>query len=190
MKTKQQLRDEMLTRLKEIDEKQYEQWSNEIAKKLFSHESWMMSETIAIVISRKPEVNTKRIIEYAWELGKRVVVPKCHPKTKTMTFHAITTFDQLEVVYYGLKEPILTETVEVTKNEIDLMIVPGLIFMKNGYRLGFGGGYYDRYLANYRGKKLALAFDIQLAEYLPIESYDIPVDTIITNKEVLTCDHR
>lgn len=189
MQTKKQLRGEISAKLKEIDKIHYRQWSNDIAKKLFLHESWTSSQTIGIVISRKPEVNTKKIIEYAWEIGKRVAVPKCHPKTRAMTFHEITSFKQLEVVYYGLKEPIVSKTVEVKKEELDLIIVPGLGFMKNGYRLGFGGGYYDRYLADYHGKKLALAFEIQLALELPIEKYDIPVDTIITNKEVVTCVH-
>lgn len=188
MNTKVQLRKDIVEKLARLDSGLYQTWSNEIAEKLFMQESWQNSDTIGIVISRKPEVRTTRMIKHAWELGKRVVIPKCHHQTRAMTFHEITSYNQLEVVYHGLKEPIVEKTKEVSKHDIGLIIVPGLLFTKDGYRLGFGGGYYDRFLVDYPGRKLALAFEIQLADELPIDPFDIPVDNIITNKEVLTCE--
>ena len=67
------------------------------------------------------------------------------------------------------------------------MFVPGLCFMKNGYRLGYGGGYYDRYLQNYKGMTVSLAFSDQVVDSLPVESFDIPVEKIVLNNQVIEC---
>ena len=94
-----------------------------------------------------PEIPTFHIIEQAWHEGKEVAVPKCNPENKAMEFKKITSFEQLESVYSGLLEPV-AETVKVRdQHDLDLLIVPGLAFTKDGYRLGFGGGYYDRFLS-------------------------------------------
>jgi 5-formyltetrahydrofolate cyclo-ligase len=74
---------------------------------------------------------------------------------------------------------------EVDASRIDLMIVPGLAYTREGYRLGFGGGYYDRYLQNYHGKTISLAFNEQLVPNFLVEEHDIPVSEIITNLGVI-----
>ena len=102
-----------------------------------------------------------------------------------MTFREITSFSQLEVVYYGLQEPVEEQTSAVIHNEIDLLFVPGLSFETKGYRLGHGGGYYDRYLAQYQGETVSLAFPVQVVDEIPVEPFDIPVQKIVTNKWVI-----
>ena len=99
------------------------------------------------------EVNTYPIIEKAWEEGKKVVVPKCNKEARTMSFRKISNFDQLETVYMNLREPIPALTEEVNADEIDLQIVPGVAYTERGERIGYGGGYYDRYLMHYKGKR-------------------------------------
>jgi 5-formyltetrahydrofolate cyclo-ligase len=180
---KKEFRSLVLGELKKISKPEYEQLSLEIANQLYSSALWQNANTIGITISNYPEVDTYQIIRKAWEQNKRVVVPKCHPKEKQMSFHELKQFTQLESVYYGLLEPIETLTRKVDKVGIDLLIVPGLAFTKEGYRLGFGGGYYDRFLQDYEGNTVSLAFPIQLKEKLPIEKHDIPVQKIITYKK-------
>lgn len=177
---KKDLRTYMLTELKKLSKQEYEQYSYEISSELVKSKIWQQASTIGITISRPPEVDTYQIIRKAWEQNKKVVVPKCHPKSRTMTFHELHRFTQLESVYYGLLEPIEEVTTIVEKEEIDLLIVPGLAFDSNGYRLGFGGGYYDRFLVNYEGNTVSLAFPIQQVDKLPIESHDIAVKHLIT----------
>jgi 5-formyltetrahydrofolate cyclo-ligase len=87
----------------------------------------------------------------------------------------------------GLFEPITDETLSVKKNEIDLQIVPGLVFSDEGYRIGFGGGYYDRYMSDYNGATLSLAFVTQTSHKIPVEGHDIPVSKIITEVNEITC---
>ncbi|MEH7492786.1 5-formyltetrahydrofolate cyclo-ligase [Neobacillus niacini] len=185
MSEKKIIRKEMQESLAQLTKPYYEHYSTKIATTLYMDEDWLNAKVIGITISKEPEVDTYQIIRKAWEVGKEVVVPKCNPKDKTLTFRKITEFSQLESVFYGLLEPIIEQTMEVYPEDIDLLFVPGLAYTSEGYRLGFGGGYYDRYLTSYYGKTLSLAFHFQVIPQFPIEKHDIPVSKIITNDEVI-----
>jgi len=140
---------------------------------------------IGITISRDFEVNTRKLIEQAWLLSKKVAVPRCIPTTRKLDFYLLSSFDQLEIVYAGLLEPKVEETEIILSKDIDLLIVPGVAFTEGGDRLGFGGGYYDRFLPNYEGELLALAFDFQIVPFVPLEDHDVPVDLIVTEERVI-----
>lgn len=185
---KKELRQQFKKQLSSIDKCTFEQYSYLIAKQLVQLQEFKEANTIAITLSRFPEVDTWQIIRNGWQLGKRIVVPKCFPQTKEMVFKEITSFTQLESVYFGLFEPIEGQTIEVPKAELDLIIVPGMAFTSDGYRLGFGGGYYDRYLQDFKGTTISLAFSSQIHNNLPIENHDIPVKTIITENHILHCN--
>jgi 5-formyltetrahydrofolate cyclo-ligase len=180
---KKVLRKRVMTELEIMPKPQYEHLSYMLANQLFLDEHWKTANTIGVTVSRFPEADTYQIIRKAWEQGKTVVIPKCLPKTKEMVFRTLTAFDQLETVYYGLLEPIEAVTAEKDPENIDLIIVPGLAFTPDGYRLGFGGGYYDRYLQKFNGATLSLAFPAQLVPELPVEDHDIPVGKIISVKK-------
>jgi len=184
---KTEIRKMVKEKLQHIPSDLYHKWSREIATSLFSLDDWKNAATIAVTISRGKEVETRAIIQEGWKQGKRIVVPKCDSISRGMTFRILESFDQLEVVYYGLEEPKEAETEAVSAHEINIMLVPGLAYNQKGYRVGFGGGYYDRFLSKYEGKTAALAFEVQLVEELPIEDHDIAVDTIITNERVILC---
>ncbi|WP_102345587.1 5-formyltetrahydrofolate cyclo-ligase [Bacillus sp. Marseille-P3661] len=185
---KELFRKEMKDVIQKIPTELHVQWSTQIANHLFNLKEWHEAKTVGITISREKEILTKPIIEEGWKEKKQMAVPKCHPKIKKMTFREITNFEQLEVVYYGLEEPIESITNPIMQENIDLLIIPGLAFDENGYRLGFGGGYYDRYLAGYNGMTIALAFKPQIVQKIPIEQHDLPVNLIITNEKVIQCN--
>ena len=185
MNNKKSIRKEMKETLSKLTKTSYENYSLNIASRLYEDNDWKQAQVIGITISKSPEVDTYQIIRKAWELGKIVVVPKCDPKDKKLSFRIITDFSQLETVYYGLLEPIEEGTEPVSADVIELLIVPGLAYTREGYRLGFGGGYYDRYLLNYSGKTLSLAFAEQIVPQFHVENHDIPVLKIITNDEVI-----
>ncbi|MEK4012575.1 5-formyltetrahydrofolate cyclo-ligase [Peribacillus sp. FSL M8-0224] len=115
---KNKLRQEVRSRLMELTKEEHEELSNRIAENLFALEEWKNADTIGITISIPPEVPTVRIIEQAWSEGKVVAVPKCDPEKKTMEFKKISSFNQLESVYYGLLEPV-AETAKACKEELD-----------------------------------------------------------------------
>lgn len=183
---KKEIRKQILSDLKKLDKSIYEQHSFEIAKKLYQLPVWKEANTVALTVSRPPEVDTWQIIRSGWLEGKRMVVPKCHPETKQMVFRQITSFTQLESIYFGLYEPKEDVTAEVRQQEIDLIIVPGVGYNHYGYRIGFGGGYYDRYLQYFNGETISLAFSLQLRQELPTEKHDIPVKAIMTEKDYFT----
>jgi 5-formyltetrahydrofolate cyclo-ligase len=182
---KQQIRNEIRNILLSMDKPQYDQLSNAICEQLLQDPSIIKGKTIAVTISSFPEVNTWPLIESLWDLGKHVVVPKCNAKTREMTFYTITNFSQTENVYMGLLEPIPTLCEPVNKNEIDVCIVPGIVFDIRGYRIGYGGGYYDRFLNGYKGKIISLAFHSQLVDFVPNHEYDLPIEQLITNEAIM-----
>ncbi|MDZ7834585.1 MAG: 5-formyltetrahydrofolate cyclo-ligase [Alkalibacterium sp.] len=92
---------------------------------------------------------------------------------------------QVEKGYSDLIEPIVTETTRVDAESIDLMIVPGVIFTPSGYRIGYGGGYYDRFLKDFSNTTVSLLHSNQLVESFPVEPHDIPVQYLITEEGLM-----
>lgn len=181
-KMKDKLRNETIDRLNTLDSDSREKIENELTNKLIKSDLWQTAEVIGITISQPLEWNTEKIIQAAWEENKTVAVPKCDPHLKHLNFYKFTSYDDLEVVYYDLREPKPIAAKEISKQAIELLIVPGLLYNKQGYRIGFGGGFYDRFLEDFKGITLSLAADFQIYDDIPIEVHDIPVDHIFTNK--------
>lgn len=184
---KEKQREEMKKRLSGISKNQYDLKSQKIHQTLFLSADWKKAQTVGVTVSRVPEVDTISIIEQAWLEKKLVAVPKCHPRDKSMEFYLLKSFDELETVYFGLREPDPTRTRPCEKSAMDLILVPGLVFDKNGYRIGFGGGYYDRFLTDYNGTTVSLAFEEQVKEVVEHEPFDIPVSKIMTDETTYDC---
>ncbi|HDR3885963.1 5-formyltetrahydrofolate cyclo-ligase [Bacillus mycoides] len=176
------LRKQIIEHMNSLSEEQYTTLSEQIAVSAYGQKEWVEAKTIGITLSMEQEVNTYPIIEKAWEEGKKIVVPKCNKGARTMSFRRISDFNQLETVYMNLREPIPGLTEEVNACEIDLLIVPGVAYTQRGERIGYGGGYYDRYLVHYKGKTLSLAYDFQIVKHIPVEPFDKNVEKIITEK--------
>ncbi len=138
------------------------------------------AKTVFLYLSFGSEVETLALTKKLLALGKEIAVPRCDPQTKTMTAVRLTDFQQLRPGSYGILEPAPDAPV-ISKEEIDLCLVPGLAFDQEGYRLGYGGGYYDKFLKDFSGKKLGLAFLECLTDRLPREEFDLPVDAVITD---------
>lgn len=182
------LRNEVHESLAKMTATAYRDQSFLVAKKVLQETYIIEAKTIGITISNKPEVDTIHLIEALWQLDKKIAVPKCNPKTREMSFYVIESFAQLETVYMHLREPIPELSEFVDANEMDVILVPGVVFDIHGYRVGYGGGYYDRYLVNYtKGKLMSLLFDEQLREHVPKETHDCPVDIIVTPTNRINC---
>ncbi|MCM3716813.1 5-formyltetrahydrofolate cyclo-ligase [Fictibacillus phosphorivorans] len=180
--TKSEWRKKIKNELLSLEPRDRKVLSEKAAAQLFTTERWMNANIIGITVSRKFELDTTMIIKKAWDEGKTVCVPKCYSSNKQMEFRELNSFHELENVYMDLYEPIEEKTTVIEKENIDLLIVPGLIFDKKGYRIGYGGGYYDRYLQNYQGSTISICYSFQTAETLPFEEFDVPVDRIITEE--------
>lgn len=178
------LRNDMVALLKNISQQEKVEIEKQLSEHLLKSSMWNEANVIGITVSQGFEWNTRPLIEAGWQQGKTIVVPKCIPSDKSMIFYQLDHFGQLESKYYNLLEPKPEETKEVPKSEIQLVIVPGLLYDHKGYRVGFGGGYYDRFLADFQNKTVSLAYSRQLYESLPADSFDIPVQHIITENGI------
>lgn len=177
---KKEIRNAMIKNLNTITIENREQKSKQIIDRLINTDFWKSADIIATTIPMEHEINTKYLISACWDVKKSVVVPKCNHKTKEMQFYKINSFNDLEKGYFGLQEPIEMKCEKISKEEIDLVIVPGVAFTYNGERLGYGGGYYDRFLVGYNNYLAALAYDVQMIENIPIEKHDIKIPFIYT----------
>lgn len=179
------LRESAIQKLKKLSDSDKKTIEQQLLHRLIHTNSWINARTVGITVSQGIEWNTTNIIEKAWEEDKTICAPKCYPKQRTMDFYRLQSFQDLEIVYYNLKEPKPIPENKKNKAELDLLIVPGLLFDANGFRIGFGGGYYDRFLSDYKGRTVALTSSFQMVDYIPKESFDIAVDQIVTEKEII-----
>ncbi|MBN1613943.1 MAG: 5-formyltetrahydrofolate cyclo-ligase [Deltaproteobacteria bacterium] len=134
------------------------------------------------------EVETDAIIEWAWQQDKRVCVPRCRPGERRIDPHRIKSYDDLEPGSFGIREPKPEMATLQPIADIDAALVPAVAFDRRGYRVGYGGGYYDRFLPELPTQtiRVGLAFSCQLVEAIPAGAHDVPVDMIVTEKEVIT----
>lgn len=183
---KKSLRKEMLRNRSKIPEDTREEYSKIIANSLFDTDHYKNAQTVMAFISFGSEINTRYIIEHAIKEGKIVVIPVMVPETRELKVSRILDFSELELGHYNIptqKEECLRF---LDPKTIDLILTPGLIFARDGYRVGYGGGYYDRFLANHKDvDKIAIGFDMQVVDKVPTDEYDIPVDYILTEKSFI-----
>ena len=159
-----------------------------IIQKLINSHYFKESKNIFMYLGYSSEIDTKKYVKQFVDLGKNIYVPRTDIENKTMEAVKIVDLTNLKEDKYGILEP--TKDIEaMNKNELDLVIMPGLAFDTNGGRLGYGGGYYDKYLQKIAGNlsKVALAYDFQIVQEVPKEEHDIKVDYIITEKREIEC---
>ncbi|MFL0196337.1 5-formyltetrahydrofolate cyclo-ligase [Clostridium sp. WILCCON 0269] len=152
-----------------------------IFEKIIGSEEYNKAKSIFIFVSYKSEVDTHRIIKRALKEGKLVCVPKVIYKDGGMEAVRIYKFNDLKEGAYKILEPQNTSLEKIEETSIDLSYVPGMAFDKNGGRIGYGGGYYDRFLKKVRvdSKKIGLAYSFQVLNEIPMEKYDVFMDDII-----------
>lgn len=171
---KTSIRQQMKQARLDLSRKEYLDLSNLIISKIKKHSYYLQANTIGIYVSFHQEVHTMPFIQEML-IEKNVCIPKI--EYKKMQFHQINSLESLKKNSFGILEPENENT--VNKEQIDLLIVPIVAFDKFNNRIGYGGGYYDRYLADYRGKTIGIAFSFQEIKEIIPEPYDCPLDIVI-----------
>lgn len=185
VESKESIRTAMKDAFAKIDKIEHQKISQQLHKVLFASDLWKNAETIGTYLSIGTEWDTRAIVDQALAEGKKVTVPKTDHKTKALVFYEMTDWSQiLKDGYFGLDEPNPEMTSPIDKNAINLLLVPGLVFTRNGYRVGFGGGYYDRYLKDFIHPTISLVHTNQLVDNFPIEPFDIPVHYLVTEEGI------
>lgn len=153
--------------------------NRQIQENFLMHPALKQAKSVFLYLSFRSEVGTTLILETLLNRGVQVSVPRCHRSTGTMDAVLITDLSQVKPGTYGILEPEPGLSV-LSPKEIDIAVVPALAFDKEGYRLGYGGGYYDRFLGDFPGITIGLAFSDCITDRLPRESFDRPVDMVLT----------
>lgn len=153
-----------------------------IRRRLQSLHQYKSAKTLLTFVSTAIEVDTREIITQALEQGKRVAVPRCVDGTREMEFYLITSFDDLEPRTFGVLEPSPEKCALLTNYNSSVCIVPGLAFDYAGYRLGYGKGYYDRFLSGYSQLKIGVVYASCMTRSLLHGRYDVAVELLVTEK--------
>ena len=157
-----------------------------MVRRFLSLATFRFADVILLYAPIKGEPDALLLCEAATAAGKRLAFPRCHPDTCTMTFGIVSSPEELVSGAYGIREP--REDAEIylpSPDKHDICLVPAVCFDRSGYRIGYGKGYYDRYLAGFGGTTVGLVMHRFLMTDLPRGRYDKAVDLIITEKGVL-----
>ena len=178
---KSELRKQVLHEMKAISQEQKQFIDQALTEQLLQHPFYQEAKVIATYLSFPHEFQTQELIEQALKDGKKVLIPKTYPKGR-MDF-VVYDPQQLVKTSFGLLEP-QGDLEVVDASQIDLIHVPGLAFTTEGYRIGYGGGYYDRYLKHFSGNTLSTVYPCQIRDFIP-EDHDIPVQEVLIDERNL-----
>lgn len=162
-----------------------EEKDERIFENLISLACVQKADLILAYASSPIEVDTRRFIEYTLRKGKRLALPVCSDSSNEMSFYLIDSSDCLVPgKYRGIPEPDKSKCKKAEPGENTVCIVPGLSFDKDGYRLGFGKGYYDRFLSEHKLFSVGLCYAECIREHLPFDKYDQAVSVLVTENEI------
>ena len=178
---KAELRKQVLQEMKAIPREQKQSMDQALTDQFLKHPFYQEAKVIATYLSFPHEFQTQGLIEQALKDGKKVLIPKTYPKGR-MDF-VVYDPHQLVKTSFGLLEP-QGDLEVVDASQIDLIHVPGLAFTTKGYRIGYGGGYYDRYLEQFSGHTLSTVYPCQIQDFIS-ENHDIPVQEVLIDERNL-----
>ncbi len=179
---KEKLRKALIKERSSLPKAEIKKKSQLIQQKLFSLKIYQKATWVMFYLSLPSEVSTDKMITESLKKGKKIVVPAV--RGKDLIPCLLTQLNQTQEKNFGIREPL--EFKPIKKSQLQLIIVPGCGFDFQGYRLGFGQGYYDRFLRDLKGNVplVGLAFELQVLKKIPHEKEDVPLDFIVTEKKI------
>jgi 5-formyltetrahydrofolate cyclo-ligase len=183
---KREIRKRIMTLRNAMTPEEIEAKSGVIVRRLTELREIRESSTLMVFLNFGSEVLTDELIVWGWEAGKRIVVPLCRPEGRVLTPCLIDGFAELETGHYGIREPRADLLRIVPSGEIDVVLVPAVAFDRRGYRVGYGGGYYDRFLPKApQAATIGAVFACQIVPEVPIDRYDMQVEQIATEEGII-----
>lgn len=189
--SKELLRKKVLKKRKEMVKEEILSKSNKITKLFLESYLYNNVSSIMAYIDFRNEVHTEDLIRKSLDNNIKIIIPLSVVETRELILSQLINYDEeLSAGTYGILEPKKEYIRKVSPSDIDLVIVPGVAFDERGYRIGYGGGYYDRFLSKLKPcvPKIALAFDLQIVDNAYEDKHDIPVDYIITETRIIKCN--
>ena len=185
-KQKDDIREEYKALRREMDPEEKFKRDTAVCQAAESLVSFRYAEYVLLYAATDDEIDVYPIAKSAFEKGKKVLFPRCDKKTHTMEYHIVNSLDELKVDSYGLLEPPADAPVYDCVNETGgaVCFVPGLVYDKAGYRLGYGKGFYDRYLSQFSGCTIGVVYSDYILPEVPRGRFDVSVDILLTEKGV------
>lgn len=184
------LREKILSAQSALNENAVERMSAGISGRFFALPEYRKSKNILVYLSLKKEVQTESIIKKSFEMGKRVFVPVAGKANDDLLVSELPSLKiKLEKGAFGIRVPEEKDRIIVPPGIIDLAVLPGLAFSREGTRLGRGKGHYDRLLTHFASHvmKIGLAFDFQMLDFIPRCQHDAAVNKVLTENETFNC---
>jgi len=187
---KKRIRKEILGKRGALTEREVREHSLLIKEKLFGLREFKDAKLIMFYVSFRNEVRTEEMIEEAMASGKKIALPVTTPKKDMRPYLVFNLREDLAPGCFGIPEPKECPDREVNAKDIDMIVVPGVAFDREGGRIGFGQGFYDRFLHSILPRPfcVGLAFELQVLETLPLEKYDETLDAIITERQIYAAE--
>jgi len=159
----------------------------EIMERLITYKPFVDAEAVMLFASFRTEVDTFPIIEKALQEGKKVALPRVNKSEGMLELYYIESIEQLEPGYMKIKEPVPAPERIALAEDMEIIVLPGVAFDEKGGRIGYGGGYYDRLLDSLKKVPLliAVAYEEQIVDEIPVEQHDKRVQIIITEKRII-----
>jgi 5-formyltetrahydrofolate cyclo-ligase len=188
---KKEIRKSILENREAVDSETRKQWDRYIFNSLTGSDFYKKAKYIFAFVSFRSEVDTHNIILQALKDNKTICVPKIRSKEKGMELYIINSLEDLKSGYFGILEPV-EGCEEADIDKIDLILMPGAAFDRAGGRVGYGAGFYDRFISKLgrHADKIALAYHIQLMDSVPMDETDERIDGIITNEEFIIFEKK
>lgn len=192
---KSDIRKYILSRRDFISEESRKEKDKKIKDRLIGLPEFKASNKILLYASFRSEVDTLDLLKYCIANGKVAVLPKVDKQNNELEIYDIKDVGELASGYFGIPEPNVSEDRRMSVENMDLILVPGVAFDEQCNRLGYGKGFYDKFLTKVKDKRslqpsafiIALAYEEQIVEALPSEVHDIKMNKIITDKRIIEC---
>ncbi len=161
-----------------------------ICKNILSSAAYRYADVLLLYYPIKGEVNVLPVMEAAVNAGKKVAFPRCRAEDHSMTFYYTSSQSDFEKGSYGLQEPLTDLPVfdpeDISRKNV-LCIVPAVVYDRRGYRVGYGGGYYDRFFGKYKPASVGVVYEEFILRSVPHGRFDISVDVVVSERGIYAC---
>ena len=184
---KNELRKQYLEKRKAIPQEQKSEYDSAICKRIMATASFRYSTTVLVYSALPSEIDLTELVNASYAMGKRVAFPRCVPDTPFMNFHFVDDVSALTKGSFSIMEPAADAPIwRPSSNDRAICIIPAVIFDAEGHRIGYGKGYYDRYLSGKPIQRIGVIYDQLMVKELPHGKYDLSVDFIVSEKKLIT----
>ena len=186
-KQKTKLRESYIEKRRNLTVEEKTDLDNQVCKKVISSNTYKNADIVLAYMPKEDELDITYVLEKTLSDGKRLALPNCDPETRDMDFYFVKDLSELEKGHYNILEPsenneLYTDEKFIKENVI--CIVPAIVYDRKGFRIGYGGGYYDRYLSTFKGLKVGVAYFDHIINEVPKGKFDFAVDVLISERGV------